>query len=66
MFRAIMCSSSGGQLYWYNFWCNHSVLVAVRYTGPPLTQSDYAVSCVHTIVLLRMSTELFETCWIFK
>jgi len=29
MFRATLCSSSGGQLYEYNFWYNHSVLVAV-------------------------------------
>jgi len=29
MFRATMCSSSGGQLYEY-FWYNHCVLVAVR------------------------------------
>jgi hypothetical protein len=28
-----MCSSSGGQLYEYNFWYNHSVLMAVRYAG---------------------------------
>jgi hypothetical protein len=28
-----MCSSSGGQLYEYNFWYNHSVLVAIRYAG---------------------------------
>jgi len=70
--------------------------VAVRYTGRPLTQSDYARSCinplnaelnpifqllallgahpilhvsrirVNTIVLLRMSTELLETCREFK
>ena len=43
-----------------------TVLVAVRYEGQeflldlhtrrPLTQSDYTRSCVHTIVLLRMST----------
>jgi hypothetical protein len=33
MFRATMCSSSGGQLYEYNFWYNHCVLVAVRYAG---------------------------------
>jgi hypothetical protein len=33
MFRATMCSSSGGQLYEYNIWYNHSVLVAVRYAG---------------------------------
>jgi hypothetical protein len=31
MFRATMCSSSGGQLYEYNFLYNHSVLMAVRY-----------------------------------
>jgi hypothetical protein len=30
MLRAAMCSSSGGQLYEYNFWYNHSVFVAVR------------------------------------
>jgi len=33
MFRATMCSSSGGQLYEYNIWYNQSVLVAVRYEG---------------------------------
>ena len=39
MFRATMCSSSGGQLYEYNFWYNHSVLVAVRYLGQDGTPS---------------------------
>jgi hypothetical protein len=38
------------------------VLVAVRYTGRPLTHTDYTRSCIHTIVLLRTSTELLETC----
>jgi len=33
MFRATVYSSSGGQLYEYNLWYNHSVLVAGRYTG---------------------------------
>ena len=33
MCQATLCSSSGGQLYEYNFWYNHSVLVAVRYAG---------------------------------
>jgi len=33
MFRATLCSSSGGKLYEYNFWYNYSVLVAVRYAG---------------------------------
>jgi len=51
-----------GQLYEYNFWYNHSVLVAVRYIGRPLTQSDYTRRCIHKIVLLKMSTELLETC----
>jgi len=36
--------------------------VAVR----TLTQSDYTRSCIHTIVLLMMSTQLFETCRRFK
>jgi len=34
MFRATLYSSSGGQLYEYNFWCNHCVLVAARYVMP--------------------------------
>jgi len=55
MFRATMCSSSGGQLYEYNFWYNQSVLVGLC-IGRPLTQSDYTRCCIHTIVLLRMST----------
>jgi len=36
------------------------------HTGRPPTQSDYTRSCIHTIVLLRMSTGLFETCRGFK
>jgi len=32
------------------------------HTGRPLTQINYNRSCIHTIVLLRMSTELLETC----
>jgi len=35
-------------------------------TGRPLTQSDYTRSCVNTIVLLRMSTEMLEICRGFK
>jgi len=66
MFRVTVCLFSGGQLYEYNFWYNHSVLVAVRYTGRPLTQSDYTRSCINTIVLLRISTQLLETCRGFK
>jgi len=66
MFRATMCSSSVGQLYEYNFWYNQCALVAVRYTGRPLTHTDYTRSCIHTIVLLKMSTQLLETCRGFK
>jgi len=36
------------------------VLVAVQHTGWPLTQIDYTRSCIHTIVLLRMSTQTFR------
>jgi len=32
------------------------------HTGRPLTQSDYSRCCINTNVLLRMSTELLETC----
>jgi len=49
------------------------MLVTVRYagqdgthTGRPLTQSDYTRCCINTIVLLRMGTELLETCRGFK
>jgi hypothetical protein len=35
-----MCPSSGGQLYEYNIWCNHCVLVAVRYAGQE--ESEYS------------------------
>jgi len=66
MFRTTLYSSSGGQFYEYNFCHNHSVSVAVRYPGRPLTQSDYARSFIHTVVLLRMSTVLLETCTGFK
>jgi len=35
-------------------------------TGRPLTQSDYTRYCINAIVLLKMSTELLETCRGFK
>jgi len=74
MFRATVCSSTGGQLYEYNFWYNHSVLVAdgmqvkMELTCIPdgHYQSDHTRSCIHTTALLRMSTQLLETCWWFK
>jgi len=55
MFRTTMCSSSGGQLYEYNFWYNHSVLVAVR-IGRPLTQSDYT----RVVEQLELQFQLFH------
>jgi hypothetical protein len=36
------------------------------HTGRPLTQSDYTRSCINTIVLLRISIDLLETCRGFK
>jgi len=42
------------------------VLVAIRYTGRPLTQSNYTRSCINTIVLLKMSTQLLDKCRGFK
>jgi len=36
------------------------------HTGRPLTKSNYNRSCINTIVLLKMSTELLETCRGFK
>jgi len=40
MFRATMWSSSGGQLYEYNFWYNHCVS-AVLYAG-----QDGILTCI--------------------
>ena len=36
--------------------------MVVRYTGRPLTQSDYTRCCINMVVFLRMSTGLLETC----
>ena len=33
MFRALLCPSSGGQLYWYSIWYRHCLSVTVQYTG---------------------------------
>jgi hypothetical protein len=43
-------------MYEYNLWYNHSVLVAVRYTDQDGTLRD----------VLKLSTELLETCRGFK
>jgi len=29
VFRALLCSSSGGQLYWYSIWYRHSLWVTI-------------------------------------
>jgi len=36
------------------------------HTGWPPTESDYTRSCINTLVLLKMSTELLKTCRGFK
>jgi hypothetical protein len=46
--------------------CINTTSGILRYTGRPLTQSDYTRSCIDTVVLLRMSTDLLETCTGFK
>jgi len=40
---------------------NNEFLIDLR-IGRPLTQSHYTRSCIHKIVLPKMSTELLETC----
>ena len=45
MFRAAMWSSSGGQLYQYNIWYNHCVLVTVRYAGQDGNAVPYWPAC---------------------
>jgi len=65
MFRATVCSSSGGQLYEY-IWYNRCVLVAIQYTGRPLTQSDYTRSCINPLQtkrrLLYLKTQSVPRC----
>jgi len=39
MFRALLYSSSGGQLYKYSIWYRHCLKVTVQYTGYERTQS---------------------------
>jgi len=50
MFQATMCSPSGGQLYEYNFWYNHSVLVAVWYAGQDGTS---ILTCILDSVIIH-------------
>ena len=46
MFRATLCSSSGGQSYEYNFWYNYCVLVAIRYAGQDGTDLGFVSPCI--------------------
>ena len=43
MFRALLCSSSGGVLYKYNIWYRHCLWVTVQYTG---YEKSPLVTCV--------------------
>jgi len=36
------------------------------HTGRSLAESDYTRCCINTVVLLRISAELLETCTGFK
>ena len=57
-------------MYIYIYICMYCVCMYSSYFSNfrPLTyfQSDYTGCCINTIVLLRMSTELLETCRGFK
>ena len=46
MFRALLCSSSGGQLCQYCIWYRHSLWVTVQYTGYERT------SLIHKLIIL--------------
>ena len=53
MFRALLCSSSGGQLYEHSTWYRHTLWVTVQYTGYLCTEqspkeSDDTRYCVNT------------------
>jgi hypothetical protein len=59
MFRASLCSSSGRQLYIYSIWYRHTLYAAIQCTDQERTAVRY---CKYTIVLLKMSTAMLETC----
>jgi hypothetical protein len=72
MFRASLCSSSRGQLYIYSI-CYRPTLYAApiksglqsalnRCTVWQHTEWDDTKYCKYTIVLLKMSTAMLETC----
>jgi hypothetical protein len=77
MFRATLCSFSGGQLYIYSIWYRHTLYAAIQCTDQERTALQSALDrCTvwqhtecddtryykYTIVLLKMSTALLETC----
>jgi hypothetical protein len=79
MFRASLCSSSGGQLCIYSIWYRHTLYAAIQCTDQERTHSlihssldrctvwqhtewDDTRYCKYTIVLLKMSTAMLETC----
>jgi len=56
MFRALLCSSSGGQIVLYSIWYR-----PVRIGLPP-TECDDTRCCIIQFDLLMMSTTMLETC----
>jgi hypothetical protein len=78
MFRGSLCSSSGGQLYIYSTWYRHTLYAAIQCTKGQLyiystwyRHTLYAAIQsvtipdtvnIRTIVLLKMSTAILETC----
>jgi len=72
MFRALLCSSSGGQLYYYSIWyrqssgdcSDHTLRVSSRNlcTEQSPKESDDTRCCTNTTALLKMSTVVLETC----
>ena len=72
MFRALLYSSSGGQLYESSIWYRHCFWVTSVHrlgessrnlcTEESHKESDDTRCCVNIIFLLKMSTIVFETC----
>jgi hypothetical protein len=67
MFRASLCSSSGGQLHIYSTWYRPTLYAAILCTDqePAVWQHrelDDTRYCKYAIVLLKMSTAMLETC----
>jgi hypothetical protein len=60
MFRASLCSSSGGQLHIYSIWYRHTLYAAIQCTDQERTAVDTR-HCKYAIALLKMSTAMLET-----